>query len=87
MAIAFHVADGYYRRMTLTELYRIDGPIGLRKLALACGVGEKYLYQCATGRRVLSPELAKGLVSADARLTLDELYAAVEPKRANEEAA
>lgn len=73
--------------MNLADLYKVDGRLGLRKLAFACGVSEKYLYQCATGRRVLSPELAKGLAEADPRLTLDDLYRDVEPKRAREEAA
>lgn len=87
MAVAKREAFGYHLRMTLADLYKSDGRLGLRKLAMAVGVSEKYLYQCATGRRVVSPEVAKGLVSADSRLTLDDLYREVLPKRVQERAA
>lgn len=63
--------------MNLSDIHRLDGPAGLRRLADATGTIEKYLYQCATGRKTPSPALAKALVAADPRLTLDDIYADV----------
>lgn len=44
-------------------------------LAERVGCSKKYLYQCATGWKGKrpSPDLAKALVEADPRLTLEEL--------------
>lgn len=73
--------------MNLSDLYQECGRTVLRELSRRCGVGEKYLYQCATGRRVVSPALAKGLVAADRRLTLDEIYRDVPAQLAPREEA
>jgi hypothetical protein len=40
-------------------------------LAAKVGCNPKYLYQCASGRRRASPDLARALVAADPRLTLE----------------
>ncbi len=69
------VAIRYYARMDLSDLYRTEGISGLSKLAEAAKTDPKYLYHCATGRRTPSPSLARRLVQADSRLTLDDIYA------------
>lgn len=60
--------------MNLQTLYETEGSAALNRLAEATGANRKYLYQCATGRKVPSPKLACALVAADARLTLDDIY-------------
>lgn len=57
--------------MRLNEL----SPAERRELAEKIGTNPLYIWQCATGRRTLSPRLAKLIVQTDARFTLDEIYA------------
>lgn len=54
-------------------------PAQRRDLAEKIGTNPLYIWQCATGRRTLSPRLAKLIVQADARFTLDEIYAGTDP--------
>jgi len=42
-------------------------------LAVRLGRSPKYFYQCAKGIRRVSPELAREIVLADPRMTLEEL--------------
>lgn len=49
-------------------------PAERRDLAEKVKANPLYLWQCATGRRTPSPKLAKAIVEADARFTLDEIY-------------
>lgn len=60
--------------MNLADLYRTDGMAALTRLAQRVGANPKYLYQCATGRRRPSPELAFRLVRTEPRLVFEELY-------------
>lgn len=60
--------------MNLADLYRTDGYAALTRLAQRVGANPKYLYQCATGRRRPSPELAFRLVECEPRLVFEELY-------------
>jgi hypothetical protein len=59
--------------MNLKDIYQIEGPSGLRLLAAAASTDQKYLYQCATGRKLPGPKLVNKLVDADRRLTREEL--------------
>lgn len=61
-------------RMNIADLYKSDGFAGLTRLARKVGASPKYLYQCATGRRMPSPALAWKLVEAEPRLSFEELY-------------
>lgn len=61
-------------RMNLTDLYRAEGNAALVRLARAVGANPKYLYQCATGRRRPSPELAFRLVDVEPRLNFEAMY-------------
>lgn len=58
---------------TLQTIYEEEGSAALDRLHEATGASRKYLYQIATNRRRPSPELAKLLIQADSRLTLDAL--------------
>lgn len=65
--------------MDLSDL----SPTERAELAAKVGCNPKYLYQCATqwrGKRP-SPELARTLVAADPRLTLEELLFPGEPPK------
>lgn len=50
-------------------------------LAAKVGCSHKYLYQCATGRRRASPDLARTIVEADPRLTLEGVLFPGAPKQ------
>jgi hypothetical protein len=61
--------------MNLHDLYQSGGVAALRKLADDADSDAQYLYQLATqwrGKRP-SPNLARRLIEADDRLTLEEL--------------
>lgn len=73
--------------MNLHDLYAADGRPGLIHLAGVVGCNPKYLWQCATGRREPSPDLARKLVAADGRLTIQEIYAVGENTPCHREAA
>ena len=60
--------------MNLLDVYEAEGRQGLVRLAKKAGTSAKYLYHCATGRREPSPRMARRLVAADSRLTLEALY-------------
>lgn len=60
--------------MNLADIYRLHGQAGLTRLAHRVGASPKYLYQCATGRRRPSPELAFLLIECEPRLVFEELY-------------
>lgn len=60
--------------MNLRDIYETEGASGLARLAAATGANPQYLYQCATGRKEPSPRLARALIKADRRITLDALY-------------
>jgi hypothetical protein len=60
--------------MDLNTIYQSEGFAGLSKLAEQAGCNPKYLYQCATGRKTLSPQLAKRLVECDSRLSFEALF-------------
>lgn len=60
--------------MNLTDLYLAEGYAALTRLAQQVGANPKYLYQCATGRRRPSPELAFRLIGAEPRLQFEEMY-------------
>lgn len=77
------------RCMNLLDLYQEGGLDALRDLAGKAHTDAQYLRQCATrwrGKRP-SPELAKRLITADARLTLDDLYADIPGGTDQEQAA
>jgi hypothetical protein len=63
--------------MNLLDIHRAEGLNGLRRLAHEAGTDATYLWQLATAWRGKkpSPDLAKRLIAADPRLTLDDLYA------------
>lgn len=71
--------------MSFHDLYKAEGAPLLNKLAAATGANRKYLYQCAVGIKTPSPDLARRLGLADARLTFDVIYA--RPSNAASEAA
>lgn len=58
---------------TLFDIYKREGPSVLRVLHEKTGANKKYLYQIAVGIRRPSPALARKLVVADGRLTLEGL--------------
>ena len=58
---------------TLNDLYVKEGDALLDRLHAKLGGNRKYLYQLATNRRRPSPDLARAMVQADPRLTLEEL--------------
>lgn len=58
---------------SLCTLYQTEGAEYLARLHAMTGVSRKYLYHMATGRRRPSPEMARVLMQADSRLTLDGL--------------
>lgn len=60
--------------MNLRDVYKAEGRQGLIRLADKAGTDPKYLYHCATGRREPSPNMARRLVAADSRLTLEAIY-------------
>lgn len=60
--------------MNLNTLYLAEGQKGLNRLASLVGCNPKYLWQCANGRREPSPEMARKLVAADARLSIEEIF-------------
>lgn len=60
--------------MNLHDIYETEGAPGLARLAAATGANPQYLYQCATGRKEPSPRLARELIKADSRITLNALY-------------
>ncbi len=66
--------------MNLLEIYELEGPHGLRKLAEATHSSPKYLYQCATERRIPGPLMVRKLVAADPRLKRSELRPDIWPK-------
>lgn len=73
--------------MNLADLYQADGMAALTRLAKQVGANPKYLYQCATGRRRPSPELAFRLIECEPRLVFEDLYRdarvrTAEPERA-----
>lgn len=64
--------------MNLSDIYRLEGLQGLRRLAELAGTDPQYLWQCATrwrGKRP-SPELAARLCQADTRLDFRALLLA-----------
>jgi len=73
LSLHYGAASRYYEGMNLYDLYTQDGFKGLRRLADVVGMNPKYLYQCATGRRTPSAEVAVKLVKADRRLTREDL--------------
>lgn len=58
---------------TLFDIYKREGPSVLSVLHEKTGANKKYLYQIAVGIRRPSPGLARKLVDADRRLTLEGL--------------
>lgn len=64
--------------MNLHDIYQEGGFAALRRLAEATGSDPQYLWQCATRWRGKQPSLrlARALIAADPRLTLDAIYAA-----------
>ena len=58
---------------TLFDIYKREGPSVLSVLHEKTGANKKYLYQIAVGIRRPSPALARKLVVADGRLTLEGL--------------
>lgn len=60
--------------MNLQDLFAAEGRQGLIKLAEKVGCHHKYLWQCATGRREPSPDLARKLVASDSRLSIEAIY-------------
>ncbi len=75
---AVHPRDQKSRRaMNLRDIYQEGGFSALKRLAEAADTDPQYLRQCATGWRGKqpSPRLAKRLIAADPRLSLDALYA------------
>lgn len=60
--------------MNLSDLYRLEGLDGLSRVARRVSASPKYLYQCATGRRMPSPALGWLLVQAEPRLRFEDLY-------------
>lgn len=58
---------------TLFDIYKREGPSVLSALHEKTGANKKYLYQIAVGIRRPSPALARKLVVADGRLTLEGL--------------
>lgn len=60
--------------MNLTDLYQSEGYAAITRLAQRVGANPKYLYQCATGRRRPSPELAFKLIDAEPRLQFEAMY-------------
>ena len=63
--------------MNLYDIYKTDGFAGLKELAEKVGSDPQYLRQCATSWRGKKPSilLAKKLIAADTRLTLEDIYA------------
>lgn len=63
--------------MGLDDIYKSDGFVALKVLAEKVGADPQYLRQCATGWRGKKPSitLAKKLIAADQRLTLEGIYA------------
>lgn len=59
--------------MNLKTLREAHGKEAWIELARRAGTSEKYIYQCAEGHRSPSPRLARKLVAADRRLTLEAL--------------
>lgn len=57
----------------LSDIYKKEGASVLGVLHKKTGANKKYLYQIAVGLRKPSPALARKLVSADKRLTLEGL--------------
>ncbi|WP_417070792.1 hypothetical protein [Niveibacterium terrae] len=57
-------------------------PTERRELATKAGTNPVYLWQCATGRRTPSPRLAKKLIDADGRLSLESIYDTQKQERA-----
>jgi hypothetical protein len=75
---ATHPCDHNRRRaLSLRDIYQEGGFSALKRLAEASGADAQYLRQCATGwrGRQPSPRLAKRLIAADPRLSLEALYA------------
>lgn len=69
--------------MGLQELYQLGGRPALNALALAAKANAKYLYQIATGRKPnLSVTMARRLIAADSRLTMDKLVPAARDQSA-----
>lgn len=62
--------------MNLTDIFETEGRQGLIKLAEKVGCNHKFLWQCASGRREPSPNMARRLVEADPRLTIEAIYSA-----------
>jgi hypothetical protein len=71
-------------QMNLSQIYETEKLEGLKRLAEQVGCSWRYLYQCATHRKTISPELAQRCIAADARLSLDDIYCHL---RAGESAA
>lgn len=61
--------------MNLSQIYETEKLEGLKRLAEQVGCSWRYLYQCATHRKTISPELAQRCIAADGRLSLDDIYA------------
>ena len=57
----------------LSDIYTKEGASVLGVLHEKTGANKKYLYQIAVGLRKPSPALARKLVDADKRLTLEGL--------------
>ncbi len=64
--------------MDLQQLYKDEGRKGLKALADKVGCNPSYLYQLATTEKEPSPRLARALVKADPRLSIDDIYWAYE---------
>lgn len=62
--------------MNLHDIYKAEKFAGLKRIATATGANPKFLWQCATGRRSLSPMMAERLCAADPRLTLEDIRGA-----------
>lgn len=58
---------------TLRHLVECEGRGVLDQMHVRTGINRKYLYQLATNRRRPSADMAKRLVEADPRLTIEEL--------------
>lgn len=69
---------------TLFDIYKREGPSVLSVLHEKTGANKKYLYQIAVGIRRPSPGLARKLVNADKRLTLEGLLFPEKNELANE---
>lgn len=65
--------------MNLKTLYAAEGMAVLESIAAKCDTSAKYLYQCATTKKMPSPALAFKLCAADDRIVFEELFAAAKP--------